>query len=132
MLAVFGSSDLSGKELEEKAKEEGVLLINPKKVNAKEELLLADALAIAAINEKRNIAKKEEAEFLLWLSAKTNIKSAFEAYSFKSPRELLAVSLNKKHSKPMLLELFRMKEEKPETRKDATPDEIERISLSRI
>jgi tRNA threonylcarbamoyladenosine modification (KEOPS) complex Cgi121 subunit len=131
MLAVFGSSDLSREELEKKARKEGVLPINPKKVNSEEELLLADALAIAAMKEGRNIAKKEEAEFLLWLSAKTNIKSAFKAYSFKTPKELLLISLNEKHSKPLLLELFRIKEEKPGPSKAATPKEIERISLSR-
>ncbi|MBN2122577.1 hypothetical protein JW721_06010 [Candidatus Micrarchaeota archaeon] len=132
MLAVFGSSDLSAQELEKKAKGEGILLINPKKVNCLEELNLAEALSSAAIREGRNIAKKEEAEFLLWLSAKTNIKSAFDSHSFKTPKELLLVSLNKKHSKPRLLELFMMKEEQPELREEATPDEIEGISLSRI
>jgi tRNA threonylcarbamoyladenosine modification (KEOPS) complex Cgi121 subunit len=145
MLAIFGSSHLGKEELEKVAKEEGILLLNPKKVNSHEELLLAEKLAKNAIREKRAIAKKEEAEFLLWLSAKTNIKSAFEAYAFQKPGELLLISLKSaplqsrtpnSHenapAKPRLLKRFGMEEkEERGLKKDATPAEIERISLSR-
>lgn len=136
MMAVFCSSTLSTEELEKRAKEEEILLLNPKKINSEEELLLAGALAKSAFAHKRNIAKKREAEFLLWLSAKTNIKSAFDSHSFKNPKELLLISFcgsqDEGREKPRLIELFKMKEEKHKLKVRATPAEIERISLSRL
>jgi tRNA threonylcarbamoyladenosine modification (KEOPS) complex Cgi121 subunit len=131
MIFLAGSSALSKEELEKKAKEEGILLLNPKKIGAEEELFLAEALAKNAAREKRGIAKKEEMEFLLWLSAKTNISSAYREYWFKSPKNLLLVSL-KKGAKAQLIKQFRISEKKPEFKKHAAPAQIERISLSRI
>jgi tRNA threonylcarbamoyladenosine modification (KEOPS) complex Cgi121 subunit len=132
MIFAAGPSGLSREELEKKAKEEGILLLNPKKINSEEELLLAAALAKSAIRQKRSIAKKEEVEFLLWLSAKTNIKSAQEEYLSGSAKQILLVSLKKGKTKQELLSEFKIREQNPKLKKKATAQEIERISLSRL
>jgi tRNA threonylcarbamoyladenosine modification (KEOPS) complex Cgi121 subunit len=132
MIFVSGSSLLGKRELENRAREEGILLINPKKINSEEELLLAELLAKNAMAQKRSIAKKEEVEFLLWLAAKTNIKSAQKEYGFSKPGELLLISLQKGKTRQKLLSTFKMKESRQISRKRATAGEIERISLSRL
>jgi len=119
---------LDKKQIMELLKSNCLLLLNPKKINSTDELLLAEKLAADAFKEKRNIAKNFDNEFLLWLAASTNISSAFREYSFQSPQDILVISFTKKDpTKTFLLE------EKPlKLRKKATPLEIERISLARL
>ncbi len=132
MILLAGSSILIREELEKRAKGAQILLLNPKKITSEEELLLAERLTKDSINEKRSLAKKEEMEFLLWISAKTNILSALKEYGFKSPKELLIISFQKGRAKAQLTKEFKLTETKPEFKKSATAQEIERISLSRV
>jgi tRNA threonylcarbamoyladenosine modification (KEOPS) complex Cgi121 subunit len=99
---------------------EDAVLINPEKVKSMEELELAYLLAKKSFKNKRNIAKQFKYEFLLWLSGKTDIKSALEY--FKTPK------------KQKLLVLFKggMKLKQAKLEKTAEPLDLERISLSRI
>ena len=95
------------------------LQINPERVHSMEELELAYLLAKEAFRKKKNIAKKFRYEFLLWLSGKTNIKSAIK-WAEPSKEALLVLFEGSRKLKPAKLE------------KRAEPLEIERISLSRI
>ena len=124
-----GSSSLSREELLSLAEKTGTLLLNPEKINSDEELLLAERLANDSMREKRALAKKMETEFLLWLSGKKDISSALKEYGFRSPENILLISFSKK--KQELTRLFSLKEKKMQIRKKSTPEEIERISLSR-
>ena len=129
MIFVQGSSKLKKEELLNLAEKEGILLLNPKKLNSEQELLLADKLAQNAIKEKRNLAKKPEKEFLLWLAAKKDISSALKEYGFQTPKQILLISFKK--TKQQLITQFQLKETKLTLTKKATPMQIERISLSR-
>ncbi|MBD3398467.1 hypothetical protein GF412_04550 [Candidatus Micrarchaeota archaeon] len=130
MIFLRGSSPLPKEKLLSLAEKTNTLLINPKKINSEEELLLAEQLAKNATKEKRNIAKKPEKEFLLWLAAKKDITSALKAYSFQSAQDILLVSSGK--TKPRMLSLFQLREAPLNLKKKASPLEIERISLSRV
>jgi tRNA threonylcarbamoyladenosine modification (KEOPS) complex Cgi121 subunit len=132
MIYLAGSSDLSMEELEKKARDCGALLLNPSKVSSEEELFLAEALSKNAISEKRNIAKNREVEFLLWLSAKTNIQSAQSEYWFRTSENVLVVSLDGIKNKNELASKFGIREPKASLKKRAGTKEIEKISLSRI
>lgn len=130
MIFIHGSSKLSREGLLSILKEHDALLLNPKKINSTDELFLAERLTKDAFMEKRNIAKREEKEFLLWIAAGTNISSAFKEYSFESPKNLLLVSFA--NTKQELKNLFKIEEKPLKLKKKATPLEVERISLSRI
>jgi tRNA threonylcarbamoyladenosine modification (KEOPS) complex Cgi121 subunit len=129
MIFLQGSSKLKKEELLRLAEKESVLILNPKKLNSEQELLLAEKLAQSAIKENRNLAKKPEKEFLLWLAAKKDISSALSEYGFQTPKQMLLISFKK--PKQQLIKQFHLKETKLKLRKKATPLEIERISLSR-
>ena len=127
----FCASAKAGREtLLAAAKGSPILLLNPQKINSEEELILAEKLAELSMAEKTAIANARENEFLLWLSAKKDISSAFGEYGFKTPENMLVVSFSQ--SKRQVLEMLCAKEKKLKLRKKATPLEIERISLSRI
>jgi len=129
MIFIQGSSKLSKEALLSIAEKEGILLLNPKKLNSEQELLLAEKLTKNAIEEKRNLAKKPEKEFLLWLTAKKDISSALKEYGFQTPKQLLLISFQK--TKAQLIKLFQLTETKLTLKKKATQLEIEKISLSR-
>jgi len=129
MIFIQGSSKLSKEALLSIAEKEGILLLNPKKLNSEQELLLAEKLTKNAIEEKRNLAKKQEKEFLLWLTAKKDISSALKEYGFQTPKQLLLISFQK--TKAQLIKLFQLTETKLTLKKKATQLEIEKISLSR-
>lgn len=129
MIFFTASSLLPSEKLLELAKKHSILLLNPEKIHCEEELLLAEKLSGISKKEKRAIAKTEENEFLLWLSAKKDISNAFREYGFKHPESIFVISFSK--NKKELLALLNAKEKKPKLRKKATPLEIERISLSR-
>jgi len=122
------ASKLSKEQIMDLLKSNDLLLLNPKKINSTDELLLAEKLATDAFKEKRSIAKNFDNEFLLWLAANTNISSALAKYSFQSPRDILVVSFSQKDpTKAFQLEVKPLK-----LRKKATSLEIERISLARL
>ncbi len=130
MIFIQGSSKLSKDELLSVLKEHDALLLNPQKINCEEELFLAERLTKDAFREKRNVAKRRENEFLLWLAGGTNISSAFREYSFQSPKRILLISFAK--SSAELKKLFKIEEKPLKLRKKATALEIERISLARV
>ena len=129
MIFIQGSSKLKKERLLNIAEKEGILLLNPRKLNSEQELLLADKLTQNAIKEKRNLAKKPEKEFLLWLAAKKDISSALKEYGFQTPKQMILISFKK--TKAQLIKQFHLKETKLTLKKKATPMQIERISLSR-
>jgi len=97
------------------------LFIDPAKVDTREELELAHLLARDAFGKRRNIAKQFRYEFLLWLSGKTDIKSALKWAGH--PKDGIKIAFrNGKMSVSSPKKL----------RKKAGPLELERISLSRI
>ncbi len=98
----------------------GDLLINPEKVHSMEELELAYLLTKDSFRKKRNIARKFRYEFLLWLSGKTDIKSAVKWAEPASKEALLILFEGSRKLKPAKL------------KKRAEPLNLERISLSRI
>jgi len=99
---------------------EDAVLINPEKVESMEEMELAYFLAKKSFKNKKNIAKKFKYEFLLWLSGKTDIKSALEYFRTSKKQKLLVLFKGE------------MKLKKAKLEKTAEPLDIERISLGRI
>jgi len=100
---------------------EDAITIRKDLVESEEEIKLAHYLAELSFKKKKNIAKKFKYEFLLWLTGKTDIKSAFDI-SEPRGKECIAVifSESKIKGKPTGL------------KKTAEPLDIEKISLSRI
>ena len=82
-----------------------------------EELKLAYHLAEDAFRNKKNIAKKVKLEFLLWLCGTRDIKNALE----KTSGDYL-----------LILDGPEITENEPGFKEKADPEELERISLSRI
>jgi len=134
------------------------LAIRADAVESLEELELSEHLAREAFERKRNIARKPKYEFLLWLAAKTDIKSAMEATWPGKPETLHGRNNRGDRSAPteqcegserterceFLLVLF--SDAKPDAvcrmldahelplglKKSGDPLRLERISLSRI
>ena len=90
-------------------------------VKSEEEIKLAYYLAELSFKNKNNIAKKFKYEFLLWLTGKTDIKSAL-AISEPKGKECIAVIFGDS----------KIKGKPSELKKAAEPLDIEKISLSRI
>lgn len=99
---------------------EEAVLVNPEKVKSTEELELAYLLAKKSFENKKNTAKKFKYEFLLWLSGKTDIKSALNYFKTSKKQNILILFRGTMKLKPAKLE------------KTAEPLDLERISLSRI
>ena len=129
MLAFPASSALPLKGALEKLGKKPVLLLDASKVRSEEELLLAGRLSKKAIEERRAISKSRTVEFLLWLSGKTDIRSAFSSFGAKSPKHMLIVSFGP--TKKELTSLLQLKPGKKKLKKDAAAERIEEISLSR-
>ena len=129
MLAFPASSALPLNEALKKLGKKPVLLLDASKIQSEEELLLADRLARKAIKGKRAISRSPTVEFLLWLSGKTDIKSAFSSFGAKSPKKMLIVSFGS--TKKELTSLLQLKLGKKKLKKGATTERIEEISLSR-
>jgi len=90
-------------------------------VKSEEEIKLAHHLAELSFKSKKNIAKKFKYEFLLWLTGKTDIKSALRISEPKQ-KECIAVVFGDSTVKGKAHNLKRT----------AEPLDIEKISLSRI
>jgi tRNA threonylcarbamoyladenosine modification (KEOPS) complex Cgi121 subunit len=102
---------------------EDALAVSLATVNSEEEIRLAQALAERAFKNKTNIAKKFKYEFLLWLTGKTDIKSALAAATPAAGDSCLVVVFKDQKiagAKPAKLQ------------KKAAPLELEKISLSRV
>lgn len=124
------SSPLRLREALARLGKEPVLLLDPAKVSSGEELLLADRLAKSSIRRGRAISKSHAVEFLLWLSGRTDIRSAFSSFGAKSAEDMLIISFGPGSKK--LAALLELKEKKLNLPKSASPEMIERISLSRV
>lgn len=94
-------------------------------VSSLEELNLALYLAKKSISKKKNISNQLRFEFLLYLSGKTDLKSAFSITKPKS-NMMLIVCFGKALPKINGIEDVLVLAER------ASPTTIERISLSRI
>lgn len=99
---------------------EDAIAIRKDLVKSEEEIKLAYHLAELSFKNKKNIAKKFKYEFLLWLTGKTDIKSALTLSSPKGKECIAVVFKDKISGKPSGL------------KKTAEPLEIEKISLSRV
>jgi len=130
MMAFFAESRLGAGELQERAAKLDALVLDPSIARSEEALELAWHLSGKSIRRGTSISKKPKYEFLLWLSGKTDIKSALAQSAPKDPKDILIVLFNeeKKHA----LEALGAKEKKKTLKKGADPLELEGISLSRI
>jgi tRNA threonylcarbamoyladenosine modification (KEOPS) complex Cgi121 subunit len=104
--------------------------IRPEAVASTEELELALHLAQESFRRKKNIAKRMKYEFLLWVSGKTDIRSAMKE-SAPSGDEFLVVVISGTEGRAVLGALGA--EEMPlGLKEEGEPLALERISLSRI
>jgi tRNA threonylcarbamoyladenosine modification (KEOPS) complex Cgi121 subunit len=123
-------SNIKGKELEDALVGIDAVVIDPNLVKSIEEIKLAEYLAKKSFENKNNIAKRLKYEFLLWVTGKTDLKSAFKIANPKNKDMILIVFSG---DKKRIIEKLKAKtqDSKLKTRL-ADPLDIERISLSRI
>lgn len=98
--------------------------INPSFVYSLEQLKLANHLAEKSFKNKNNISKHLRYEFLLWLSSKRDISSAFST-TMSSGCDYLVICFGKKTP------IFGTKKALT-LKKEANPLDLEKISLSRL
>ncbi|MEW6036147.1 MAG: KEOPS complex subunit Cgi121 [Candidatus Micrarchaeota archaeon] len=117
-------------ELRKRLDKLDAVAIRPSLAESAEELELAAHLAVGSFERKTNVARQLRYEFLLWLSAKTDIKSAMEASAPKGEEFLLCIfSDTKPETACRMLDATKLPlglKEKGE------PLALERISLSRL
>ena len=106
------------------------LIVSPLVVSSKKQLLLALYLAKRAFEDKTNVARDFRLEFLLWLSAKTDIKSAVSTSQPKGKEALLVIFSGTKKKILEKLHAEEIKEKKLGSEID--PIALEKISLGRI
>ncbi|MGB9719674.1 MAG: hypothetical protein ACPL06_03735 [Candidatus Anstonellales archaeon] len=106
-------------KFEEYKEKRNVLVLDPNNVSL-ESIQLANALAKRAFEKNKNIASSFHIEFALWLSGKRNISSALKELSPKGKKALVLDFNHEKRKIPRGI------------RKNATWQEIEKISLSRL
>jgi tRNA threonylcarbamoyladenosine modification (KEOPS) complex Cgi121 subunit len=126
------SSDLDAATLTKMAISHQILLLEPEKVASIQSLELAAHLADSAFTTKTNIATKPHLEFLLWLAARKDISAAVRSFAFSSPSNMLAIGLGTKSEFDGFLAKINAKKLPLALEKTAKPEELERISLSRI
>lgn len=126
------ASSLNSKSLFDIAVTHGILLLDPAKVTAVQSLDLADFLATATFKNKTNIATKYHLEFLLWLSARKDISAAIRSYSFTDSSDILVVGFGTKSEFANFLKRIGAQVKPLKIEAKAKPEELERISLSRI
>lgn len=98
-------------------------------VKSMEELRLAEHLTKKAIERKKNIAKKKKYEFLLWLTGRTDLKSAFRQANAKGNKMILIVFSGDRRK---ILRKLDANEIETSLKEKAKSLDLERISLSRI
>jgi len=130
MLTLFAESDLGIEELLERSAKLDALVLDPSVAESKEELELSFYLAKKSLSKKSALAKKMKYEFLLWLTGKTDIRSAMKKSTPKNANELLIMILSGK--KEHVLKTLGANEKKKTLKKIADQLRLEEISLSRI
>ncbi len=100
-------------------------------VKSREEILLADFLAKKFTAEGKSIARKFKYEFLLWLTGKKDIRSAFECSAPSGGKALLILFDASKKKSLMAALGAKILKNNLERAKRAQPLDLERISLSR-
>ncbi len=130
----FAKSDRSISELLTISEGFDVVLMDSDSIKAEEELDLAYHLARKTFDNKLAIAKKFKYEFLLWLTGKTDIKSAMKKSEPKDAIDLLVVCFGKETKKELMeaLGLSQVMEKKNILKKRSDPLRLEEISLSRV
>lgn len=106
------------------------VLVNVELVHSSKEIELASYLTKKSFEKKANIANDPKLEFLLWLSAKKDIKSALTKVKPIDGNAILIV-LDNPGDKDRILEMIKAKENKFEAEK-VDNLRLEEISLSRI
>jgi tRNA threonylcarbamoyladenosine modification (KEOPS) complex Cgi121 subunit len=130
MVAFLAESGLDLGELKDRAARLDALVLDPNAARSQEALRLALHLAESASAEKKAISRKPKYEFLLWLTGKTDIRSALEISSPKDAKDLLIISFGEKKSS--LLKTLEARERKKALKIEGDALELEGISLSRI
>ena len=128
MFCILIRSNLSYEDLISKAKRLDALIIKPSIVSSFEVLYLCEYLTQKSFKANKNIAKDFKLEFLLWLTAKTDIKSSL-LLSKPTNSELLVIAFSGQEKK-ILFELSASK--RFLSFKQSDPIKLENISLSRI
>jgi tRNA threonylcarbamoyladenosine modification (KEOPS) complex Cgi121 subunit len=123
------SSKIDKKVLLELAVKNELLLLDPKKVRSLQSLHLAEHLAKTTVSEGTNISKRLHLEFLLWLAGRKDISRALDDMLFADARDMLVISF--KRCRKLIDEITDKKLEL-DLEKEASPAELESISLSRI
>ncbi len=129
MLALFARSRLPAADIIARSGPLGALALAPSCAQSIEELELAQHLARRCSGRKACIANRFKYEFLLWLTGKTDIKSAI-AKSAPKGGELLVVSFGE--GKRKILEALDAEEVRKPLQRRGDPLRLEAISLSRI
>jgi tRNA threonylcarbamoyladenosine modification (KEOPS) complex Cgi121 subunit len=129
MLALFARSRLPAADIIRRSGQLDALALAPSCAQSMEELELAHHLAQGCSERKACIANKFKYEFLLWLTGKTDIKSAI-AQSAPKDGNLLIVSFGE--GKQKILEALDAEEDSRPLPRRGDPLRLEAISLSRI
>ena len=125
MLILKITSYISFGQLSIKLDQSDSIAVDSSFIKSKEELNLAYHLTKKSTAAGNNISKQFRYEFLLWLSGKTDIKSAFLS-TLPKGNSFLIISFGKK------LPAIDGKVEKLDLLNKAKSLDLERISLSRI
>jgi tRNA threonylcarbamoyladenosine modification (KEOPS) complex Cgi121 subunit len=120
------------KELHEWLDKLDAVAIRCDMVHSIDELELARHLAESSFEKKKSIARQLRYEFLLWLSGKTDIKSAMEAASPREADGEFFVIVFSGGNEREILGLLDAEKRPLALEKKAEPLALERISLSRI
>ncbi|MFA5077047.1 MAG: hypothetical protein WC488_01330 [Candidatus Micrarchaeia archaeon] len=124
------SSSLGKEEIISESKESAFIAIAPGLAHSTEALELARLLAKRSFKNKTSLAKTFGLEFLLWLSAETDLRKAFKKNDF-SNSDFIIVSFRKQDKKRILKKL-NAKEKPISLKRKAINSELEKISLARL
>jgi len=130
MIVLFAKSELGLSELLERSAGLDALVLDPLVAESKEELELSFHLSKKTLLKKRSLAKKMKYEFMLWLTGKTDIRSAMKKSAPKNAKDLLIVIFGEE--KNSVLNALGAKQKKKSLKKEADALRLEEISLSRI
>ncbi len=130
MIAFAARSPLPVPELLRRSEPLDALVLDPSCAQSAEELELARHLAERSFGKKGGIASKFRYEFLLWLTGKTDIRSAMTKSRPKDNEKILIVSFEK--NCPRVLKSLEAEETGTVLAPRASPLRLEEISLSRI
>jgi tRNA threonylcarbamoyladenosine modification (KEOPS) complex Cgi121 subunit len=134
MLVLRLRGRLGRKELHARLDKLGAVAAGAHSAASLEEFRLAHHLAKSAFSKKRNIARDIRYEFLLWLSGKTDIRSAMEATAPKGGEDFFVVLLGESGcpEPDAICRLLEAESLPLGLEKQGSPLALERISLSRV